>query len=274
MRMFWVWGVSCCFVVGAAAFNTLEPTPGPSESIGSYTNGCLAGAVELPLDSVGFQLVRPSRSRFFAHESTREFMHWYGTQIVESGVDVVLVGDLSEARGGPMPSGHVSHQIGLDIDIWFSRPEYARYRSMTRDERENVTFAYMVEGDESIVRKHWSVDQVNMLRLAAMAPGMERILIHPVIKREICETTPESQRAWMRKLRPWWGHKAHFHVRMRCSQNDPDCVAQAPTPRGDGCDDLDWWFPMPPRSPELNANSLKLPARCADILGIPAAILH
>ena len=32
----------------------------------------------------------------------------------------LLVGDMAQARGGPMLTGHASHQVGLDADIWLT----------------------------------------------------------------------------------------------------------------------------------------------------------
>ena len=39
------------------------PAPLASRSIGSYTNGCLAGGVELPMTGEAWQVMRPSRNR-------------------------------------------------------------------------------------------------------------------------------------------------------------------------------------------------------------------
>jgi len=38
------------------------PLPGPPRVIGSYTAGCIAGAVTLPLLGDGYQVMRPSRN--------------------------------------------------------------------------------------------------------------------------------------------------------------------------------------------------------------------
>ena len=38
------------------------------------------------------------------------------------------VGDMSQPRGGPMVTGHSSHQIGLDVDIWLTPMPTARSR--------------------------------------------------------------------------------------------------------------------------------------------------
>jgi penicillin-insensitive murein DD-endopeptidase len=49
--------------------------------------------------------------------------------------------------------------------------------------------------------------------------------------------------AWLGRLRPWWGHQDHFHVRLRCPATSADCTAQPPLGGGDGCDaSLNWWF--------------------------------
>ena len=47
----------------------------------------------------------------------------------------------------------------------------------------------------------------------------------------------------MNKVRAYWGHNYHFHVRITCPEGDAGCQAQNPLPPGDGCDkSLDWWF--------------------------------
>ena len=46
-----------------------------------------------------------------------------------------LVGDISQPRGGPMFTGHASHQIGLDADVWLTpMPD----RTLSRAERESM----------------------------------------------------------------------------------------------------------------------------------------
>jgi penicillin-insensitive murein endopeptidase len=80
----------------------------------------------------------------------------------------------------------------------------------------------------------------------------------------------------MSKIRPWWGHNYHFHVRLSCPSGDPECRGQAPPPAGDGCGrELDWWFteealhppPSPPAKPLRLAD---LPRACAALVAAPA----
>jgi penicillin-insensitive murein endopeptidase len=78
---------------------------------------------------------------------------------------------------------------------------------------------------------------------------------------------PEAERAWLRKVRPWWGHDEHMHVRLRCPSGSPECDNQAALPEGDGCDRLGWWFakrkrqPEPPPKPDPAPEPKPKPAR-------------
>jgi len=71
---------------------------------------------------------------------------------------------------------------------------------------------------------------------------VDRVFINPVIKRALCEANPAPNRAWLRKLRPWWGHDEHFHVRLACPEDSAACSAQPPLPAGDGCAEVEWWL--------------------------------
>ena len=84
------------------------------------------------------------------------------------------------------------------------------------------------------------------------------------------------------KVRPDYGHDYHFHVRMRCPADSPDCKPQDPVPAGEVCGkDLDHWFtdamlrpkpPPPPNAPPPSRPSLKmadLPPACRQVLLAP-----
>jgi penicillin-insensitive murein endopeptidase len=76
-----------------------------------------------------------------------------------------------------------------------------------------------------------------------------------------------------------WGHNYHFHIRMRCPAENPDCKPQEPPGHSEGCGhDLDWWFtdavlhPKPSATPAPPRPSLKmadLPAACRQVLLAP-----
>ena len=61
------------------------PLPGPPRVIGSYTSGCIAGAVTLPLLGDGYQVMRPSRNRYYGHPVLIGFVEWLGRQAAARG---------------------------------------------------------------------------------------------------------------------------------------------------------------------------------------------
>ena len=99
--------------------------------------------------------------------------------------------------------------------------------------------------------------------------------MHPAIKRVLCERAG-TDRSWLSKVRPWWGHYYHFHVRIACPAGDPYCQGQSPVSRGDDCGtELDDWFkklrqaerqsPGPaPTKPSLTLTDL--PPQCRTVL--------
>ncbi|MDX1607259.1 MAG: penicillin-insensitive murein endopeptidase, partial [Candidatus Competibacterales bacterium] len=95
-----------------------EPAPGPAQVHGFYSAGCVQGARPLALRGDHHQVMRPSRNRYYGHPALIDFIERLGRTAADHGVRL-LVGDLAQPRGGPMDSGHRSHQSGLDADIWF-----------------------------------------------------------------------------------------------------------------------------------------------------------
>lgn len=233
-----------------------------AESIGSAGNGCIAGAEALPLDGTGYQVVRISRQRYFGHPVLLRVIRSLGQEAEARGWGALLVGDLSLARGGPMPYGHGSHQTGLDADILFSLAP----KPLAVDERENPPEAEVVApGGKEVDPLRWNSNMAALLEAAARFPDVDRIFVHPAIKRELCASV-HGDRRWLRKIRPWWGHTEHFHLRLACPDGSPACTPQGALPPGDGCgSELSWWFgpealplPQPVAKPPLPARCVKL----------------
>jgi penicillin-insensitive murein endopeptidase len=119
------------------------------------------------------------------------------------------------------------------------------------------------------------------LKRAASYPEVERILVHPGIKKKLCDTVT-GDRSWLRKVRPFWGHDYHFHIRIGCQPGSTGCKAQAATTRGDGCDkSLAWWFTEEPWRPNQNPDAPKardlmtmssLPKACRAVLEAPSPV--
>lgn len=243
-----------------------EPVPGTPHAIGSYAAGCIQGAISLPPEGRGYQVMRPHRRRFFAHPLLVRYLQELGAAADQNGLGVLLIGDLGQARGGPMLSGHRSHQNGLDADIWFWLPPNGMV--LTVAERDTIAAPSMLAPNAgSLAAQHWSQRQMDILRLAVGYDVVARIFVHPVIKQTLCEQFPGA--SWLQKLRPWWGHDDHFHVRLRCPLGEPACQDQDPLPAGDGCGaELAWWFTEEARKPRPPVDSAKvpLPAACQVIL--------
>jgi penicillin-insensitive murein DD-endopeptidase len=270
-------------VTGAGAAGTITakqlfghvsgPSAGATRAIGFYAKGCLAGAVALPLDGPHWQVMRLSRNRHWGTPELVDYLEKFSADVARDGWPGLLVGDMSQPRGGPMPTGHASHQIGLDADIWFvPMPDYR----LSPDEREKkAAVSLLMTGRLSVDPRKWSDLYARLLKRAVSYPEVARIFVSPAIKRELCQTAG-TDRAWLRKLRPWWGHDDHFHVRLECPPGMAGCDTQPPPAPGDGCGaELDDWFkppppppkkPVKPKPPPPELTLADLPKACADVL--------
>jgi penicillin-insensitive murein DD-endopeptidase len=253
------------------------PSPGRAMAIGYYPRGCLQGAVELPTTGPTWQVMRLSRNRNWGHPDLVKFLERFAPLAAKAtGRKGILIGDMVQPRGGPLSFGHKSHQTGLDVDIWFMpMPD----RVLSKDERENILASNLIAEDgKHVDEKIWSPADVAFIRTAAAQPEVERVLVNAAIKKELCRVEGENDKSWMSKVRPWYGHANHMHVRLKCPADSPDCRAQPPVPGSDGCDkSLDHWFVdwiLRLKIPEFGGSSaglrLKdLPPACAAVLNAP-----
>ncbi|MBI3548180.1 MAG: penicillin-insensitive murein endopeptidase [Elusimicrobia bacterium] len=217
-----------------------SPAPGAAEAIGGYGAGCLRGGEKVAAEDPSYQVMRPQRLRDFAHPDLVAFLRNLAARCKKEGLEPFLLGDIGQARGGPTSSFHASHQIGLDADIWYWRPE--KGKRFTKEERETVGAPNMVVPYFEKPSEYWKPEMLETLRLASDPPEVERIFVDPIIKQEACKKYPGA--AWLRRLRPLWGHDNHFHVRLSCPKASPQCRgAKEPVPEGDGCgEELASWF--------------------------------
>lgn len=247
-------------------------------AIGFYSKGCLAGAKALPVDGPAWQAMRLSRNRNWGHPDLVKMVERLATESRDKdGWPGLLVGDLSQPRGGPMLTGHRSHQIGLDADIWFSpMPD----RRLTRSEREKLSATSMLASKTAVDDKVFKPGHVRLLKRAAEYKEVERILVHPAIKKALCDKAT-GDRTWLAKVRPYWGHHYHFHVRIGCPPGSANCRPQAATTGDDGCGkEIDYWFDLftkPPPKPKPGEKKKKskprppltlagLPGECRAVL--------
>ena len=248
------------------------PTPGPSQSIGFYSAGCLQGAQALPFDGPGYEAIRISRNRYWGQPVTLDFIKHLGDQVRAAGQAPLSIGDIGQPRGGPMSFGHASHQVGLDVDIWFERQPGPRRAPA---ERESPKLRSLVRADDGgIDEAVFAGQHMTLLRLAATSPGVDRIFVNKWIKQRLCQTVT-GNRAWLNKLVVWVGHDEHFHVRLHCPPGNLQCQPQAGYYADDGCGEpLELWFTRPPvRLPPPDAPQApfrpKLPVACSAVLKAP-----
>lgn len=253
-----------------------NPVPMQARSIGFYARGCLAGAVALPVDGKTWQVMRLSRHRMFGHPNLIAFLERLSEKAPKVGWNGLLVGDMSQARGGPMITGHTSHQVGLDVDLWLTPMPG---RELSREEREEMSATMAVAADrKDIDPKVWTPAHTAIIKAAAEDPMVARIFVNAAIKKALCRDAGTS-RGWLHKVRPWWGHDYHFHVRIKCPADSTDCEAQDAVTDSEGCGhDLDYWFsdgilhPRPPKVPPKPKPPLtlaSLPAACRQVLLAP-----
>ena len=250
-----------CMPGGHAWDNVDGPAPGAPESIGRYAAGCMIGAAVLPPDGPGYQAIRLERNRHYGHPALVRFVESLAQQAADAGLGLLPVGDMSQPRGGPMIEAHASHQVGLDVDIYF-RLDLPR---LPRDARgETLELPDLVDGEQQRLDPRFGEAQFELLRLAASDPDVVRIFVNPVIKQAMCERQwPE--RSFLRRLRPWFGHADHLHVRLGCPPGSTACVAQPQPPAGDGCGaELASWLDdgRIPSRPPGERRAPELPMRC------------
>jgi penicillin-insensitive murein endopeptidase len=212
--------------------------------------------VRLPETGPSWQAMRLSRNRNWGHPDVNAFISRLGAAAQRLGWPGIYVGDMSQPRGGPMLTGHSSHQVGLDADIWLRRPASL---TLTRQERERIGSPSVVAADRRSVNGNWTQGHHDLIKAAAKDPAVARIFVNPAIKRELCNAEPPGDRGWLAKIRPWYKHQSHFHVRLHCPPGAEACVEQPPVPPGDGCDaSLAWWFTEEARKPASEGPSHEL----------------
>jgi penicillin-insensitive murein DD-endopeptidase len=256
------------------------PAAMPTRVVGFYAKGCIAGAEALPINGATWQVMRLSRNRNWAHPDLVALLKRLAARAhKEAGWPGILVGDMSQPRGGPMFTGHASHQVGLDADIWLTPMPN---RQLSRNEREEMSAVMMVRPDRlDIDPDAWTPNHLAVIRAAAQEPGVQRIFVNAAIKKALCREA-RGDRNWLAKVRPMYGHDYHFHIRIRCPAGSGECERQPEPSEGEGCSvrDLAYWFkdsvlhPKPPKvrpKPKPPMTLAQLPAACRQVLAAPDA---
>lgn len=268
----------------------VAPSQQDSMPVGSYARGCAAGMVQLPETGPSWQAMRLSRNRNYGQPILVDYLIGLSQVAQQIGWAGLYIGDMSQPRGGPMTSGHASHQIGLDADIWMLPPQRL---DLSRKERESISSIPVRSADQKSVTANWTARHRALLRAAALDPRIDRIFVAAAVKIEMCKTATPADKKWLQKIRPIAGHDTHFHVRLKCPKGASLCQTQKPTVSelskgGNGCDDtLMYWVTdyLNPPKPSKKTKKKKpeeppekgprqftmadLPRQCADVLASP-----
>jgi penicillin-insensitive murein endopeptidase len=149
----------------------------------------------------------------------------------------------------------------------------------SREEREFSSATDVVAPDLLDVDPEvWTHAHTELIRTAAQDPAVTRIFVNAAIKKALCREAGAA-REWLSKVRPWYGHAEHFHVRIACPADSAECRPQPPPDPSDGCGhELDFWFkestlhPLPsliPPKPEPALTLSGLPPACKQIVKAP-----
>lgn len=249
--------------------------PATAAVYGGYSRGCLQGAAQLAETGPTWQAMRLSRNRNWGHPELLDYVRDLSAFAATlPGWEGLYVGDMAQPAGGPMLTGHVSHQSGLDADIWMLP---ARDLTLTRQARESLSSISTRRAGGAFVGDNWTEQHWHLLRAAASDPRVARIFVFPGAKVWMCDRET-GDRSYLRTIRPLHGHHYHFHVRLNCPAGARDCVAQDPPPPGDGCEEARQWQrniispppprPGPPRSAPARGETMlnDLPLQCTRVL--------
>lgn len=261
-----------------------QPTSGAAQPIGAYGRGCAAGNVELPESGPTWQAMRLSRDRNWGNPVLVSYLEDLSAKVTAFGWRGLYIGDMGNPRGGPMISGHASHQMGLDADVWFLPPASLK---LTAAQREKISSISIRTNDQLSVNENWNRSYREVLKAAASDPRVDRIFVAAAIKIEMCKNATAADAKWLQHIRPEANHQDHFHVRLKCPPGSSLCQTQSPSVSelskgGSGCDEtLAWWVsdaylhPKPVKNPGPKPPHKKgpreftmadLPAQCSAVL--------
>ena len=210
--------------------------------------------------------MRLSRNRVWGHPALVAFIERLAIGARDDGWPGLLVGDMAQPRGGD------AHRPRLAPDRARRRPladpdagPAAQRRGTGND------FGRLHAPARTVDETRFTDAHIALIRRASLI-RRSRGSSSTRIKQALCARAT-GDRAWLNKVRPWWGHDAHFHVRLACPPGERRCRDQEAPPPGDGCgDDLAWWLtdepwkPKPPGPPTPPLRLADLPAECTAVL--------
>jgi penicillin-insensitive murein endopeptidase len=207
-----------------------------SSPIGSYSNGSIRNAVNLPEEGNGYMRLFVDRNRGWGSEELVSMIVEASSEMNQlfPDKDRLQVGDLGAQTGGQI-TRHGSHQNGLDVDLTY-------YRNNGQEQSPNQTNGFsevmVINGKLSAnfdITRNWE-----LMKTLHKYGNVQRIFVDPVIKTELCKHAKaigddRDHAEVLRSLRPYQKHADHLHVRLYCPIGAKECIPQAEVPAGTGC---------------------------------------
>ncbi len=163
--------------------------------------------------------MRTDQRRYFGHPDLVMFIQRLSSQVSNLGMGTVLIGDMGMPAGGRFNGGHASHQTGLDVDIFLQLPK-TRWTSAQLLRPQALD---LVSRDgKHAVSTLWKPEIFSLINSPPRTKTSRAFLLIRRLNNNFA-LTPGTDRDWLRKVRPWFQHRAHMHVRLRCPADSLEC---------------------------------------------------
>lgn len=212
------------------------------QAVGSAANGrlergtSLKEAISTSKMASALELIYPARDRFYGTwemiDTLEKMSQFLSSKDVLPGYKMA-VGDISQKNGGLLVgSAHKSHQCGLDADV--------AYPLINLKSLAFIDVVANGQVSQSLrLRETYQLFEFAQKSLR----NVDRIFVDGQIKKALCDMAQKQGmlanggRAVevLRRLRPAAGHDNHFHLRIRCSPQQPRCRMMAEPAAGSGC---------------------------------------
>lgn len=185
-----------------------------------------------------FKIISPSRQAFFGSAELVSFVDFLAQSMRLMIPDsTLLIGNMSTSKGGRLGT-HLSHQNGMDVDIGYIHPPQVK-----------VAQFIDVVSPKDIGKNLLLKEQLYLFNLAVHSneeSRVDRIFVHPTIKKALCATARSmgaldagNENVYavetLRRLIPDVNHANHFHLRVKCTKENPRCIQMAEPAKGHGC---------------------------------------
>ncbi len=190
----------------------------------SMPKAALPARVALPINGKTWQVMRLSRNRNWGHPELVAFLEQLRRKAPKLGWRGLLVGDIvaaarrTDADRARQPSGRPRRRHLADADAG-ARTHAAGARGDVGDHggRARPQGRRPRSLDARACRDHQG---------GRRGPEGRAHLRQRRRSRRRSAATTGTDRGWLNKVRPIWGHDYHFHIRIGCPADSPDCKPQ------------------------------------------------